>query len=61
MSIDFVEAVVRPAIPAKCLTQIEAWLLRQVFKTEKNGKYLGFDGCWTLNDMHEGVLSVDDG
>jgi hypothetical protein len=60
MSTDYVEATVRPAIPAKCLTQVEAWLLRRVFKTEENEKYLGFDGCWTLNDLYDETLSLDE-
>ena len=60
MSTDHVEAVVRPAIPAKCLAEIEAWLLRRVFKTEENGEYLGFDGCWTLNDLYDETLSLDE-
>jgi hypothetical protein len=60
MSIDYVEATVRPAIPAKCLTQVEAWLLRRVFKTEENGNYLSFDGFWTLNDLYDETLSFDE-
>ena len=55
MSIDYVEATVRPAIPAKCLTQVEAWLLRRVFITEEKDNYLGFDGYWTLNDIYQGT------
>jgi len=55
MSTDFVDAVVRPAIPAKCLTQVETWLLRRVFITEEKDNYLGFDGCWTLNDIFQGT------
>lgn len=55
MSMDIIEAEVRPAIPAKCLTQVEAWLLRRVFITEEKDNYLGFDGHWSLNDIYQGT------
>jgi hypothetical protein len=58
MNTDIIRAAVRPPIPAKCLTHLEAWLLRRVFITEEIDNDLGFDVCRTLNDIHERMGEV---
>ena len=60
MSTDYIEAAVCPAIPTKCLADVEAWLLTRVFKAEPRGDDLSFHACWTWNDIYEERLSPDD-
>jgi hypothetical protein len=60
MSIDYIEAFVRPTIPTKCFADLEAWLLTRVFKTEARGNDLGFHACWSLSDICEKTLSKDE-
>lgn len=59
MSIDLFEATVCPRIPAKCLADIESWLLFRVFRANRKDEYIGFDGCWDLNDLFDGKLFPD--
>ena len=60
MSIDYIEAFVRPTIPTKCFADLEAWLLTRVFKTEASGNRLGFHACWSFNDIYQNTLSDDE-
>ena len=46
MCVKYIELVVRPTIPAKCLTPVEYWLLGQIFETKKIGNYVDFSACW---------------
>jgi hypothetical protein len=59
MSIDFVETQVCPTIPAKCLTDIESWLLLRVFQTKIRDGHINFAVCWTYNDLYEEQLFPD--
>jgi hypothetical protein len=60
MSIDYVEAFVRPAIPRDYLADVEAWLLARIFNAQQRGDRLAFHASWTLNDIYEGILSPDE-
>jgi len=51
MIIDRFEVEVCPKISAKCLTDIESWLLFRAFRTDRKNGYIGFSGCWSLNEI----------
>jgi hypothetical protein len=59
MSRDYFEIHVRPTIPAKCLTDIDAWLLFRVFKTEHKDNGFGFSARWSLNYFFEEIFPTD--
>ena len=60
MSTEWMEATVRRAFPADCLTPIERWLLTRIFKTEETGNSLVFRGCWMAGEPMSGGVSHDD-
>jgi hypothetical protein len=60
MSIDFVEAIVRPNVSTQCLASVETWILRRVFTTEVENNYFSFGGNWTLNDLFDERLYPND-
>ena len=60
MCVKYIELVVRPTIPAKCLTPVEYWLLGQIFETKKIGNYVGFSACWGYDKYWYGSFSPDE-
>ncbi|MFY9829427.1 MAG: hypothetical protein WAK69_12595 [Rhodoplanes sp.] len=56
MSNDYIETTVYPMIPAKCLTDVDAWLLSRVFKTEKKDDRIGFYACRDLCEGFDELL-----
>ena len=59
MIIDRFEVEVCPKISAKCLTDIESWLLFRAFRTDRKNGYIGFSGCWSLNEICERLILPD--
>ena len=59
MIIDRFEVEVCPKISAKCLTDIELWLLFRAFRTDRKNGYIGFSGCWSLNEICERLILPD--
>jgi len=59
MSLDYIEVGVCPTIPAKCLENIESWLLFRLFKTQARDDRIYFHACWTYNDIGDEQLSPD--
>lgn len=59
MSVDYVEATVHQRIPAKCLTDIESWLLFRVFRANRKNGYIGFGAFWDLINICDEPIFPD--
>ncbi|MGA7450242.1 MAG: hypothetical protein WBW73_02820, partial [Rhodoplanes sp.] len=38
---------------------IESWLLFRAFRTDRKNGYIGFSGCWSLNEICERLILPD--